>query len=243
MAKPLTLLYGVISYLIGLGGLTYFILFMGSWTFLPIHINSAEPTSLTAALLINFGLTTLFALQHSIMARDGFKNALSKIIPTAAERPTYVLMSGLALLLVCCQWRATEGTAWSVDNPTIAATLIGIYAIGWLFSVAATFQINHFDLMGLKQVTDNFRDKPEAAPFFVERWFYRYVRHPIQTGVLIGIWATPHMTITHLMMSVLMTTYIFIGLHYEEKSLVDSLGDTYRDYQKRVPKLFPFMRP
>ncbi|MEM7126083.1 MAG: methanethiol S-methyltransferase [Chloroflexota bacterium] len=243
MKRLFILLYGILGYMIGMGGLTYFILFVGGWDFLPFHIDSGAPDTLSSAFLINIGLITLFGLQHSVMARPSFKKAWTRIIPKSAERSTYVLISGVTMILICYFWQPVPGFLWKVENPVGWSLLTTGYGLGWVLAVVATFLINHFDLFGLQQVYLNLRNKPEPAPAFTETFLYRMVRHPLQLGILIGIWVAPTMSISHLILSVGMTTYIFIGLYFEEKDLVASLGKEYQAYQKRVPKILPLPRP
>ncbi|PCJ45435.1 MAG: hypothetical protein COA74_15700 [Gammaproteobacteria bacterium] len=239
MGRFFIFIYGIIAYAVGMGGLVWFILFVGSWDFLPLHIDSKTPGELNQALLINFAIILLFGVQHSVMARPSFKSKWTKIIPKSMERSTYVLITGLLMALFCLHWQAIEGTVWQVDNVIIQQVLIGLYMLGWVIVVLSSFLINHFELFGLQQVYCNLTKKAEPADSFTDRFFYKIVRHPLQFGVLMGVWATPHMTMTHLMLAVLLTIYIFIGLHYEEKDLVKSLGDKYENYQKQVPMLIP----
>lgn len=239
MSRALILIYGIIAYTIGLVGLSWFIVFMGGFEFLPKHINSGVPGPLGQALFINIGLIVVFGVQHSVMARQGFKQQLTQFVPKAAERSTYVLFSGLVMAAICLYWQPLEGILWQVDNPIAALVLTAGYFIGWGIALLATFVINHFELMGLQQVYLNFKNKPEPTASFTERFFYKFVRHPLQLGILIGIWSTASMTATQAFLATTMTVYIFIGLYYEEQDLVASLGDSYKDYQKRVNKLLP----
>ncbi|NIL96928.1 MAG: hypothetical protein GTO53_05480 [Planctomycetales bacterium] len=239
MSRFLILIYGVLSYAVGMSGLGFFILFVGGWNFLPKHIDSNQPGSLTFALLVNTGLITLMGVQHSVMARPSFKKAWTKVIPPATERSTYVLLSGIVFLLICLFWQPIAGTLWDVANPTAQIFLTAVQLLGWGFVVASSFMINHFELFGLRQVYYHFTGKPEPSPRFRERYLYKIVRHPLQLGVLMGIWFTATMTMTHLMLSMTMTVYIFIGLHFEEKDLVATLGPDYEAYRQRVPMILP----
>ena len=239
MKRIFVLLYGILAYAIGLGGLVYFILFIGGWDFLPLHVDSSMPGNVASALLINVGLIALFGVQHSVMARPAFKAILTRVIPRAAERSTYVLMSGVMMIIICLFWQPVAGVLWQVDNPIGRMILTVGYGFGWALVVLASFVINHFELFGLQQVYHNLRNKPEPTPKFTARFLYSIVRHPLQLGVLIGIWLTPTMSLTHLMLAAAMTVYIFIGLYFEEKDLVASLGQEYKAYQQRVPKVLP----
>lgn len=219
--------------------LVWFALFIGGWEFLPRHIDSDSPGPLSSALLINVGLLTIFVLQHPIMARLTFKSRWTKIIPAAAERSTYLFFSGIIMALFCLYWQPVDGIVWQVGNQIGQIVLIAIYIIGWSVPVMASFMINHFELFGLQQVYFNLINKPEPSPHFTERWFYTFVRHPIQLGTLVGIWSTPTMTMTHLMLSAPLTVYVLMSLRYEEKDLVTTLGENYVDYQKRVRMIIP----
>lgn len=243
MSQLIIFIYGLLAYAIGMGGLVFFILFIGSWDFLPLHINSGIPGSMVPALLINVGLIVLFGVQHTVTARQGFKHALTKVIPKAAERSTYVLLSGVLMIVICLFWQPIAGTIWHVENEIARMILIVGYALGWVLVVLSSFLINHFELFGLQQVYLNFRNRPEPKPNFTDRWLYKLVRHPLQLGILIGIWVTPTMTMTHLCLALTMTIYIFVGLHYEEKDLVKFLGKPYEDYRSRVPMVLPIPRP
>ena len=231
--------YSILAYLIGLGGLIYFVLFIGGWDFLPFHIESGVADNANQAFLINGGLVLLFGLQHSVMARPAFKKRFTKLIPQAAERSTYVLLSGVMMLVISYFWQPMNGVLWEVFNPIARFLLTAGYLFGWAFAVVATFVINHFELFGLQQAYNNLVGKPEATPKFTARFLYSMVRHPLQLGVLIGLWSTPTMSLTHLFLSITFTIYIFIGLYFEERDLVATLGSEYEAYQQRVPKIIP----
>ncbi|MEQ8952511.1 MAG: isoprenylcysteine carboxylmethyltransferase family protein, partial [Gammaproteobacteria bacterium] len=240
--KILYLIYGFISYAVGLGGLTFFILFVGGWDFLPVHVDSGTPGPIGPALATNVGLILLFGLQHTVMARPAFKKLWATIVPSALERSTYVLISGVLMLLISFYWQPMEGAIWVIDNSLLSGILVALYIAGWLIAVVATFLINHFELFGLQQVWFGFRDQPVPAHRFTERFLYKLVRHPLQMGIVIGLWATPYMSMSHFTLAVLMTVYIIVGLHYEEIDLEQFLGEAYRDYKQRVPKLIPFSK-
>ena len=241
--KRLTIfIYGIFAYLFGLSTLIWFLLFVGSWDFLPTHVDSVKTNSLGLALIINISLITLFALQHSIMARRSFKEFMTKFIPEAAERSTYVLISGIFLSLICIYWQGVDGYLWQIDNRAGQIILISIYVFGWTFSVVSSFLINHFELFGLEQVYLNLKNRVEPEITFKESFFYKFIRHPLQLGTLIGIWATPAMSYTHLMLSLTFSIYLFIGLYFEEKDLARTIGKKYKAYQKRVPMIIPFTK-
>ena len=242
MSRVLIFIYGLFSYAVGLGGLVWFALFIGGWDFLPRHIDSDSPGPLGSALLINVSILAIFILQHSIMARLTFKSRWTKIIPPAAERSTYLLLSGIIMALICLYWQPVNGVVWQVDNQIGQVVLIAVYIIGWSVPVLASFMINHFELFGLQQVYFNLVNKPEPSPHFTERWFYKAVRHPIQLGTLIGIWSTPVMSMTHFILTAPLTVYVLMSLKYEERDLVTTLGENYEDYQKRVPMIIPLTK-
>lgn len=238
MKKTVISLYGIFSYIIGLAGLTAFMLYMGSWGFLPIHINSGVANSNTIqAVIVNFLILVLFGLHHSVAARSSFKEKLTKFMPAEIERSTYVMISGIFMFAICFYWQPLVGTIWSTDNTIVVLIMKSIHVLGWLTLVAATFEIDHFHLMGLKQ---SLSMNPPEGDKLNESFLYSIVRHPIQTGVLMGIWSTANMSMTQFMLSFCLTLYIFIGLYYEEKSLISHFGDLYLDYKKRVPGVMPF---
>jgi protein-S-isoprenylcysteine O-methyltransferase Ste14 len=242
MKKLIVFSYGVICYLIGAGA--YFIGLVGfSGNFLGYYsVDSGPETSLIPALLINIGLIVLFGLPHSLMARSSFKQWWTKIIPPAAERSTYMLQSGLLALLLIWQWRPITQIVWHVENPLGSTLIWGLFWLGWLIAAIATWLINHFELTGLQQVYAYVQGKEPTPPNFRTPFLYKIVRHPMQLGVTIAFWATPHMTVGHLLFAVGMTAYILIGLYFEERDLVRRFGDTYRAYQRRTPKLIPVPR-
>ena len=227
MKNFLLAVFSLTSYAVGMFGLLYFIAYLGGFEFLPVHINSRQPSNLATAIGINVGLMILFGLQHSLTARPSFKVVLTKVIPVEAERSTYVLMSGVMMLLISFYWQPIAGVLWQADSPIIQLALTGGYLAGWSIAIISTFLINHYELFGLQQVYLKIRNFSEPEATFTETGFYRIVRHPLQLGVLIGMWCTPIMTMTHLMLAACMTLYIYIGLYFEEKDLVASLGSDY----------------
>jgi protein-S-isoprenylcysteine O-methyltransferase Ste14 len=237
--KTLILLYGIFAYLVALYGQIWFIFYIGDWDFMQHTINDPQRMPTLAAIAVDAALVLLFGLQHSVMARRWFKVHLTRYLPRSAERSTYVLLSGIVFIMICLWWQPIDGYLWRVESGPGWYILTAGYLFGWLFSVVATFVINHFELFGLQQVWLQLLDKPEPQNTFSEKRFYRFVRHPIQLGVLIGIWFTPMMTYGHLLLSVLFTLYIMIGLKYEERDLEKELGGAYRAYMQRVGFLFP----
>ena len=238
MQRSAVLVYGVVSYAIFFATFLYAVGFVGGFL-VPRSIDSAPGTGVGVALLINVGLLGVFAVQHSVMARPAFKRALTRVIPEAAERSTYVLMSSLALVLVFLFWAPMGGVIWDVQN-AIGATLLRLgFAFGWLTVLVTTFLINHFDLFGLRQVWLFFRQRPYVALKFVTPGPYKRVRHPLYIGWLFAFWCTPHMTLAHLVFALLTTAYILIAIRLEERDLVAFHGEEYIEYRNRTPMLVP----
>ena len=235
--KFLTLTYGVTSYALFFAVFNYTILFIGN-IFVTPSLDSPGDSNLIEALIINMSLLGAFALQHSIMARPAFKRVFTKIIPAEIERSTYVLASTVLLAMIVYFWQPLGGVIWQLTDPTAIAVVYGVFAIGWAILFLATFQINHFDLFGLRQVWLYFRGKPYTQLPFTMPWLYRYVRHPLYVGLMVGLWAAPTMTVAHLVFAVLCTGYIFIGAKLEEKDLQKALPE-YKQYQQQVPMFVP----
>jgi protein-S-isoprenylcysteine O-methyltransferase Ste14 len=233
-----TLLYGIFCYLVFFATFLYAIAFLGDFD-VPRTIDSGLQGSVGRALAINAGLLALFALQHSIMARSWFKRAWTRIVPPAAERSTYVLFSSVALILLFWQWRPIGGLVWQVDNGPARIAIYGVYAVGWLLLLVATFLINHFDLFGLRQVYLHFRGQEYTGLKFRTPGLYRLMRHPIYFSWLCIFWATPRMTIAHLVFAVATTGYILIAIQLEERDLIRAYGDAYRRYKRQVPSILP----
>jgi len=237
MKKSLILLYGIITYTIFFVVFNYTILFIGNIIVTP-SLDTVANTNLVTALTINLGLLTIFALQHSIMARPAFKRLLTRAIPKPAERSTFVLLSSICLAAVVYFWQPLGGVIWQVNDPLTIGLIYGVFFIGWATLFLASFQINHFDLFGLRQVWLYFQGKPYTTLPFKTPWLYRYTRHPLYVGMMIGMWAAPTMTITHLVFSLACTGYIFIGTKLEESDLEKALPE-YHDYKKCVPMFMP----
>ncbi len=244
MKRHLLLLYGIIGYLIGLGTLTYMLLWVYPWSWMPSTIDSGTPGAPLPALLIVLGLILLFGLQHSLMVRPRFKAWMDRLVPTGAQRATYTLISSFFLALILIYWQPQPGTHWNFPQGSLSWwVMTALYFFGWTVAVIATFQIDHFGLLGLHQAWRSWRQIPEPETRFQERGFYRWVRHPIQAGTLLGLWATPVMSTGHLLFALGFTLYILIGLYFEERDLIRTLGTPYADYRRRVPMLIPFFKP
>ncbi len=237
MKRSLILLYGVFCYAVFFATFLYAIGFIGN-LWVPKAMDSARDTSVATAVLVDLGLLALFALQHSVMARPAFKRAWTRIIPESAERSTYTLLSSVALILLFWLWRPIGGVVWNVDNDAARMALYGLYAFGWALLLYTTFLLNHFDLFGLRQVWLQFRSRPYSHLPFKTPSLYRWVRHPLYIGWLTIFWATPTMTVTHLLFALMTTAYILIAIQLEERDLVAALPE-YAEYRKRVPMLVP----
>ena len=234
-------IYGIVSYALGVASLLYLICFLGNIV-VPKTIDSAPVGGVAPAVLVDLILVALFAFQHSLMARPGFKERWTRIVPKAAERSTYVLLTGLVLALLCWQWQPIAGVVWNVEGAVGKGLLQALFWLGWVILFAATFMINHFDLFGLRQVYLRLKDQPYRPVPFVEVALYRFVRHPIMLGLLIGLWATPSMSVGHLLFAAATTIYIFIGIFLEEHDTRQALGEDYETYRRQTQMLVPLPR-
>ncbi|HKK05638.1 MAG TPA: NnrU family protein [Gammaproteobacteria bacterium] len=232
--------YSVIAYAIGMAAIVWLIACLAGLC--PLVAPPLQTHSTTGAALVDVGLLILFGLQHSIMARRGFKDWWTRWIAPAAERSTYVLTSGIALGALLWLWQPIEGTVWSVSEPTARIALWALFAAGWLYLVAATYVTSHYDLFGLRQGWYYLRGKPYTPVPFVRSWMYRYSRHPMMAGILVGIWATPQMSATHLVLAFGFSAYIAIGVAFEERGLLAHFGEQYLHYRTEVGALLPRFR-
>jgi len=224
-----------------LGAFLYAIGFVGNFG-VPTTLDGAARGPIGVALAMDAGLLTLFAVQHSVMARKWFKDWWTRIVPKPLERSTYVLFSSLALILLFWQWRPLGGVVWSIEDPIGRLVLRGFFAFGWALVLVSTFLINHFDLFGLRQVWLYLRGRPYTTLRFGTPGPYRLVRHPLYVGWLFAFWSTPTMTFAHLLFSIATTSYILIAIQFEERDLAREHGDDYEAYRQSVPMLVPFTR-
>jgi methanethiol S-methyltransferase len=238
MGRVIALLYGVIAYLAFLVTVLYAIGFVGSLV-VPKAIDDGAVVPVVLALVINVLLMSLFAIQHSVMARPQFKQWWTRFVPKSIERATYVLLASLVLLLLFWQWRPIPMVVWQIDQPQVAAAVTALSFVGWLIVFGSTFLINHFELFGLHQVANNLTGRPMPTPRFRTPLLYGFVRHPLYLGFIIAFWAAPTMTFGHLLFAAVTTAYILVAIQLEERDLVDVFGDDYRRYKTRVSMLVP----
>ena len=242
MKKIIILIYGTLAYIVFLVAFLYAIGFVGN-IIVPKSIDSGMEADLLPSLFMNIALLSVFALQHSIMARPAFKKWFNSVFSPAMERSTYILLSSLALLLIYWKWQPMNGMVWNVENELLANVLVGLFYTGWLIVFLSTFMISHFELFGLTQIFNNLKNKQTLNPPFQTNWFYKIVRHPIMLGFIISFWATSTMTLGHLLFAIVTTIYILIAVKFlEEKDLEKALGKDYTDYKKKVPMIVPFMK-
>jgi protein-S-isoprenylcysteine O-methyltransferase Ste14 len=233
--------YGLACYIVFFVTFVYAIGFV-SGLVVPKTIDTGMVVSMAEAPIVNLILMSIFAIQHSVMARKGFKQWWTRFVPKSVERSTYVLFSSLALILLFWQWRPMPAVVWHIDNPQIEIAVIGLSLVGWLIVLTSTFLINHFELFGLHQVANNLAGRSMPAPRFRTPLYYKFVRHPIYLGFIIAFWAAPTMTVGHLLFAAVTTTYIVLGILLEERDLVDLFGDDYRRYKDRVSMLVPWRK-
>jgi methanethiol S-methyltransferase len=235
----LTIAYSAIAYLLFLGVLGYTVGFVANVPWLPKTIDSGVTGDRLVALTIDLALLGLFAVQHSVMARRGFKQWWTRIVPKPAERSTYVLAASLAVALLLWQWRPLGGVVWNFEGAPARMLLMSVSAVGWITLLVATFLINHFELFGLYQAYARLRGTTSTSPQFRTPGLYRMVRHPIYLGFILAFWGNPTMTEGHLLFAIATTGYIFVGIWFEERDLVAQFGAAYRAYRKRVPMIVP----
>jgi protein-S-isoprenylcysteine O-methyltransferase Ste14 len=242
MSRFAAFVYGIASYGVFFVTFLYAIGFVsGLWV--PKTIDTGAAAPLDVALAIDLALMAGFAIQHSVMARPQFKQWWTRFVPKSVERSTYVLLASLMLALLFWQWRPIGPVLWRIADPATALAVRGLSLLGWLIVLSSTFLINHFELFGLHQVTSNLTGTAMPAPRFRSPLLYRFVRHPIYLGFVVAFWAAPVMTAGHLLFAAVTTTYIVVGIMFEEHDLIGLFGDEYRRYRARVPMLVPWRWP
>jgi protein-S-isoprenylcysteine O-methyltransferase Ste14 len=241
MKRLAIFVYGLVSYAVFFATFLYAIGFIGN-LWVPKAMDSPRDVALGTALLVNLGLLGVFAVQHSVMARPAFKRWWTRIVPEPAERSTYVLFSSLALIVLFWFWQPMGGLIWKITAPWGVNTMYAVFAAGWALLLYTTFLIDHFDLFGLRQVWLQLVGRTMTPLEFKTPWLYRQIRHPLYVGWLMIFWATPTMTVAHLVFAVMTTAYILVAIQLEERDLINAHPE-YAEYRERVPMLLPFFKP
>lgn len=239
MGRYLVMATSIAIYFAFFGAFLYLVGFVGGFAIMPTHLDKGLVASPATAAVVDLALIVLFGIQHSVMARPGFKAGWTRVVSPALERSIYCLATVIALVLLFAFWHPITGTVWAVDNPVGRAILWGLFALGWAILFISTWLLNHFELFGLQQAWQNLRGTPPADAKMRTPLFYKLVRHPIYTGFFIAFWATPEMTYGHLLFAVGMTIYIMIGIAHEERDLLDAFGDEYAAYRGSVGAFIP----
>lgn len=239
MQRSVFLLYGILAYLLFFATFLYLIAFIANVPLVPRTIDGVRPGSAGEAAMADIALILAFGLQHSVMARQGFKRWWTRFVPAPVERSTYVALASVMLLLLFVLWQPLPTTVWSVEAPALRVLLWGSFAVGWATVLLSSYLISHFELFGLAQVWRNLRGTTSAEPRFYTPLLYRLVRHPLYSGFLLAFWATPDMSVGHLLFAGGMTAYILIAIRYEERDLIAHFGDDYARYRQGVGMLAP----
>lgn len=242
MQRSLTMLFAIVAYAIFFATFLYLIAFVGNLPMAPVTVDRGPEAPMLLALVANIGLIALFGVQHSVMARKGFKAWWTRVVPGPAERSVYVLMASAMLIILMALWRPIDGMVWSVAGESARIILWSLFGLGWLTVLLSTFLINHFELFGLHQAWLHFRGREGAAPQFRQPMLYKWVRHPLYLGFFIAFWATPDMSYGHLLLAIGMSIYMLIAIRYEERDLIALFGDRYVRYRGEVGMLLPRWR-
>jgi len=239
MVRAFYLVYAAVCYAIFFATFLYLIAFVGSLPVVPVTIDAARTGPPGLVVTIDLALIALFGIQHSVMARRGFKARWTRIMPEPIERSSYVLLASLVLILLFAGWHALPATIWSVENGIGAGLLWALFASGWAIVLLSTFLLNHFELFGLQQAWFALRDRAAAAPTLHQPLFYKFVRHPLYSGFFLAFWATPKMSAGHLLFALGMSAYMLIAIRFEERDLVATFGEAYVAYRTKVGMLVP----
>ena len=241
MGRVISFFYGVVAHAGFLAVFLYLVGFLSNFA-VPKSVDSGPAGPFGQALAINVLLLGIFAIPHSVMARQGFKRWWTQIVPSHIERSTYVLISDLLMVLLFWQWRPMGGVVWNIEHPAGLLVLWGLFGLGWLVIFIASFMINHFDLLGTRQVYLYLRGKDYVPLPFKAKGFYKYIRHPLMLGWITAFWSTPHMTVGHLVFALGTTAYILVAIQIEERDLVRFHGEAYEEYRRQVSMLLPWKR-
>ena len=242
MSRAATLLFAIAAYAVFFATFLYLICFVGDLPFAGLTVDRGPEAAVTIAIVIDVLLIALFGIQHSVMARQGFKRAWTRIVPVPAERSVYVLIASLALIVLFTFWRPIEGTVWDARGTALELPLWVAFAAGWAIVLVSTFLLNHFELFGLQQAWFHMRGREAEPAKLRQPLFYKYVRHPLYSGFFLAFWATPHMTYGHLLLAAGMSAYMLIAIRYEERDLVGHYGDEYVRYRESAGMLTPRLR-
>ncbi len=243
MSRAATLLFSIVAYAIFFATFLYLIVFVGDLSFAPVTVDTGGPqTAPVNAAVIDVALIALFGLQHSVMARQGFKRWWTQVIPKPAERSVYVVMASAMLIILMVFWRPIDTVVWSVSTPAVVNLIWALFWVGWLTVLLSTFLINHFELFGLQQAWLSMRGRDAEPPKFHQPLFYKWVRHPLYLGFILAFWAAPEMTAGHLLLAAGISIYILIAIRYEERDLVGYFGQDYENYRRDVGMLTPKFR-
>jgi methanethiol S-methyltransferase len=239
MTRSLNMLFALAAYAVFFATFLCLIAFVGNLPVLPVTVDRGPEAPVAMAIIVNVALIALFGVQHSVMARKGFKQWWTRVVPEPAERSFYVLMASFALIILMAYWRPIGGTVWSVTNPVGEAVLWGLFGLGWAIVLVSTFLLNHFELFGLQQAWLHLRGRQAEPHQLRQPLFYKWVAHPLYSGFFLAFWATPRMSYGHLLLAAGVSAYMLIAIRYEERDLTSYYGDDYTRYRSGVGMIFP----